>query len=232
MNNGQEEQLLQNLSKVQNLIESLSLSNKIKPKLLVVSKKQSVAAMRMIYNAGMNEFAESFMQEATKKIPQLPTDISWHYIGRLQSNKIKKIAQYFHWVHTLSSIYYAEKLQVNCAEFNKNIQVLIQVNVDLEVQKVGIMLTDRNKIELLVSYIIKHCPNLQLKGLMCILKVTGKYDKELASFQKLAECKDKINQQFMLNLQQLSMGMSNDMPSAINAGSTMLRVGTTIFGDR
>ncbi|WP_119328631.1 YggS family pyridoxal phosphate-dependent enzyme [Cysteiniphilum halobium] len=232
MNHDQEVQLLQNLSDVQQRIESLSAKSMTKPKLLAVSKKQSIDTMRVIYAAGMRVFAESFVQEAIDKIPALPEDITWHYIGRLQSNKLKKIAQYFHWLHTLTSIQYAEKLQSYCAKFNKTIQVLIQINVDMEVQKSGIMLNDREAIEHLVCYIVQHCPNLKLHGLMCMLKDTGEYDKELASFHKLAQCKDNINQKFKLNLQELSMGMSGDMPAAIAAGSTMLRIGSTIFGAR
>ncbi|WP_440615418.1 YggS family pyridoxal phosphate-dependent enzyme [Cysteiniphilum sp. 6C5] len=232
MNYDQEAQLRQNLSKLQQRIESLVVQRTTKPKLLAVSKKQSIEAMRVIYDAGMRTFAESFVQEAIDKISGLPEDITWHYIGRLQSNKLKKIAQHFDWLHTLSSIEYAQKLQRHCAEIDKTIQVLIQVNVDLEPQKSGIMLNDCDAIEGLVDYIVKYCPNLKLRGLMCMLEYTGEYDKELASFYKLVECKDKINQKFKLNLQELSMGMSGDMPAAIAAGSTMLRIGSTIFGGR
>ena len=135
MNHDQEVRLRQNLSKLQQRIESLATKNSTKPQLLAVSKKQSIESMRVIYDAGMRAFAESFVQEAIDKIPVLPKDIAWHYIGRLQSNKLKKIAQYFDWVHTLSSIEYAQKLQRHCAELNKTMQVLIQINIDLEPQK-------------------------------------------------------------------------------------------------
>lgn len=232
MNHDQEVQLRQNLSELQQQIESLTPKSITKPKLLAVSKKQSIEAMRVIYDAGMRVFAESFVQEATDKIAVLPKDVAWHYIGRLQSNKLKKIAQYFDWLHTLSSIEYAQKLQRHCAEIDKTMQVLIQINIDLEPQKSGIMLNDSDAIEHLVDYIVRCCPNLKLQGFMCMLEDTGEYDKELASFYKLVECKDKINQKFKLNLQELSMGMSGDMPAAIAAGSTMLRIGSTIFGAR
>lgn len=232
MNHDQEVRLRQNLSKLQQRIELLTIDRMIKPKLLAVSKKQSIEAMRVIYDAGMRTFAESFVQEAIDKIPVLPKDITWHYIGRLQSNKLKKISQYFDWLHTLSSIEHAQKLQRHCAELGKTMQVLIQINVDLEPQKSGIMLNDSDTIEHLVDYIVKYCPNLKLCGLMCMLEDTGEYDKELVSFDKLIQCKDNINQKFKLNLQELSMGMSGDMPAAIAAGSTMLRIGSTIFGAR
>lgn len=232
MNHDQEVRLQQNLSKLRQRIELLTIDRMIKPKLLAVSKKQSIEAMRVIYDAGMRVFAESFVQEAIDKIPALPEDITWHYIGRLQSNKLKKIAQYFDWLHTLSSASHAQKLQRHCAELDKTMQVLIQINVDLEPQKSGIMLNDCDAIEGLVDYIVKHCPNLKLQGFMCMLEDTREYDKELASFDRLAQCKDNINQKFTLNLQELSMGMSSDMPAAITAGSTMLRIGSTIFGGR
>ncbi|MDA0911271.1 MAG: YggS family pyridoxal phosphate-dependent enzyme [Proteobacteria bacterium] len=232
MNHDQEVRLRQNLSELQQRIELLATKNSTKPKLLAVSKKQSIEAMRVVYDAGVRVFAESFVQEAIDKIPVLPEDITWHYIGRLQSNKLRKIAQYFHWVHTLSSTSHAQKSQRYCAEFDKKMQVLIQINVDLEPQKSGIMLSDSDAIEHLVDYIVKYCPNLKLQGFMCMLEDTGEYDKQLASFDKLAQCKDSINQKFKLNLQELSMGMSGDMPAAIAAGSTMLRIGSTIFGAR
>ncbi|WP_151192826.1 YggS family pyridoxal phosphate-dependent enzyme [Cysteiniphilum sp. JM-1] len=232
MNHDQEVRLQQNLSKLRQQIELLATKNSTKPQLLAVSKKQSIESMRVIYDAGICVFAESFVQEAIDKIPALPEDITWHYIGRLQSNKLKKIAQYFDWVHTLSSIEHAQKLQRHCAELDKTMQVLIQINVDLEPQKSGIMLDDCDAIEHLVDYIVKYCPNLKLCGFMCMLEDTGEYDKELVSFGKLAQCKDNINQKFKLNLQELSMGMSGDMPAAIAAGSTMLRIGSTIFGAR
>ena len=232
MNHDQEVRLLQNLFEVQKGIEALSINRVIKPKLLAVSKKQTLEAMHVIYKGGIREFAESFVQEAIEKIPQLADDITWHYIGRLQSNKLKKIAQYFHWVHTLSNIQHAQKLQRHCVELDKTMQVLMQINVDLELQKSGIMLNDSDAIEGLVDYIVKSCPNLKLQGFMCMLEDTGEYDKELTSFHKLAQCKDNISVKFKLTMQELSMGMSSDMPAAIAAGSTILRVGSAIFGAR
>ena len=230
MNQNQKKKVVQNLSEVQKRVQNLSVNKTMQPRLLIVSKKQCVTVMRLIYNCGMRHFAENRVQELIEKIPKLPQDICWHYIGKLQSNKLRKIAQHSNWLHTLSSIKYASQLQKYCLEYDKKMQICIQINVDLEKQKSGILITQPDEINILINHIVKNCPNLVLRGLMCMLKASDDYQIQLKSFTQLVTLKTIINQEFNLNMDQISMGMSGDMQAAITAGSTMLRVGTAIFG--
>lgn len=229
--NDKQQQLQQNLAITQKKIVQFSPPLSRPPLLLAVSKKQSIEAIEQIYNCGVRDFAESFVQESMDKIPQLPPDIRWHYIGRIQSNKLKKIAQYFHWVHTLSELRHAQKLQWYCQELSKQMQVCLQINVDMEPQKSGISIAQIDQIDALVDY-VGNCPNLVLRGLMCMLQESEDYPQQIASFTRLASLKETLNQKFKLNMDQLSMGMSADMKAAIVAGSTIIRVGSAIFGQQ
>ncbi|WP_116962984.1 YggS family pyridoxal phosphate-dependent enzyme [Fastidiosibacter lacustris] len=232
MDTAQAQKLHQNLQQLQKKIWQLTIGKTSKPLLVSVSKKQTIEAIEEIFSQGIRNFGESFIQEAEIKIPKLSDHICWHYIGAVQSNKLKKIAQYFSWLHTLADIKHAKKLELHCREFNKKIQVCIQINVDLEPQKAGILITDEDKIYALVKVINDACPHLILRGLMCILQESGDYNKQLVSFKKLATLKDNINACLGLKLDQLSMGMSEDMAAAIEVGSTIVRVGSAIFGSR
>ena len=186
-------------------------------KLIAVSKTKSVKNILEIYELGQRDFGENYLQEALIKIPQLPKDIIWHFIGKIQSNKTLDIAKNFDIIHTVDRAKIAIRFDKHAQDLGKKLKVLIQVNIDDEITKSGVSL---NGLEELVNC-IKNLQNIDLIGLMCI----PKKDKT-NSFAKMLVLKNKYK------LNELSMGMSGDFLDAIKNGSTMVRIGTLIFGAR
>ena len=202
------------------------------PSLIAVSKRQDIAKIKIAYDYGLRIFAESYVQESIAKMDQLPKDITWHFIGKLQSNKLKVIAQNFAYVQTLSAISHAKKLNEHCLKFNKRLNVLIQINVDNEPQKAGIFSSCEDEIIELVDFVLHDCPNLKLQGLMGMCARGSNEKSQLLSFQRLTYLKEMLNAHFKITMNEMSMGMSGDFEQAIEAGSTMLRVGSALFGER
>ncbi|MFZ9034889.1 MAG: YggS family pyridoxal phosphate-dependent enzyme [Francisellaceae bacterium] len=200
--------------------------------LIAVSKFHDVEKIAEAYEAGVRDFAENYVQEAVAKIKKLPEDSVWHFIGHIQSNKTRLIAEYFHWVHTVSSIKVARLLNRHAEVLNKTLFICLEINVDEEPQKSGISLPQSQEIHDLVSFILDQCPNLKLRGLMCILADSKDEERQLESFKKLARLKSRLEIDFSIELDMLSMGMSGDFKPAVKAGSTMVRIGTAIFGAR
>lgn len=198
-------------------------------RLLAVSKQQPVEAITEVFDAGQHAFGESYLQEALLKIQALANlPIQWHFIGRIQRNKVKAIAQHFSWVHTVSRHDIAEGLNAARPLHIPPLNVCIQLNIDDEETKAGIHPAD---VAALASHILT-LPRLILRGLMVIPKPEDNMDKQMASFLRVAECMHAINQQLNISMDTLSMGMSHDFETAIYAGSTMVRIGTAIFGER
>lgn len=196
--------------------------------LIAVSKGQSIEKIEALYNAGQQHFAENYLQEATWKIEQLANkNIIWHFIGKIQSNKINKIAHYFDWVQSIDDFKMAERLDQVCAKTAKKINVCICVNIDREPQKSGIFPEDVNKL----AWQIKTLKHISLRGLMVIPKPRVVFEEQLAVFKKIKILFDELNERG-LELNTLSMGMSTDYRAAISAGSTMIRLGTALFGRR
>lgn len=192
-------------------------------KLIAVSKKQSHEKIREAFLAGQTAFAENYAQEAIAKQSLLPDlKIEWHFIGTIQSNKTKLIATYFDWVHSVSRFEIAEKLNQYREMMQKPLNICIEVNIDCEPSKSGIAPEDvlplAKKIILL--------KNLRLRGLMVIPEKNNAH-----AFEKTAALQKKLMQAGLL-LDTLSMGMSDDFEKAIQAGSTLVRIGTAIFGER
>jgi pyridoxal phosphate enzyme (YggS family) len=198
--------------------------------LLAVSKKKSVTDIEKAITAGQTAFGENYVQEAIEKIQALKKypHLEWHYIGKIQKNKLKDLAKYFDWVQTLDSKEAAEKLNAACEKLNKKIQVCIQVNISDELKKNGV---DIGEIQPLAEYIIEACPFLCLRGLMTIGLATQDEMLLKKMFKALKENYDTLKIQYA-NVDTLSMGMSSDLGIAIECGSTMVRVGTGIFGER
>lgn len=190
--------------------------------LIAVSKKQSIDKIRDVYQSGQRKFAENYLQEALEKQTLLhDLNIEWHFIGTIQSNKAKLIAQHFDWVHSVNRIEIARRLsQARVGQSPLNI--CIEVNIDEEATKSGIM----PQAVLALAEEINLLPNLKLRGLMVIPE-----KKHGAAFEKTAALQAHLNESG-LSLDTLSMGMSADFEAAIAAGSTMVRVGTAIFGER
>lgn len=202
-------------------------------KLIAVTKQVSVAAMRQAYAAGIRDFGESRIQEAQLKQSQLQDlpDITWHLIGRLQSNKAKKALELFQWIHSVDSLKLAQRLDTLAGEIDRQPQVCLQVKIAEDPNKTG-WSTSQLLAELPQ---LDRCMNLKICGLMTIPPL-GLNEAEIKSiFLRTYELRQEINKQNWTNLQQmqhLSMGMSDDYKIAIASGATMVRLGRIIFGDR
>jgi PLP dependent protein len=194
--------------------------------LLAVSKNQSTEAIQTAFNAGIHDFGESYWQEAKAKqtaLQHLP--ITWHFIGPIQSNKAKYIAQNFSWVHSVCREDIAEKLNKHRCPSQPKLNICIQVNLDAEASKSG---CSRDELTRLVEQISTY-PNLNLRGLMTMPKKNPDPDACYPTFLKLKHAGDTLNTQLNLSLDTLSMGMSDDFIPAIHAGSTWIRIGRGIF---
>jgi len=198
-------------------------------KLLAVSKTRPATDVARLYKAGQRDFGENYLQDALLKQRLLAhLDISWHFIGPIQSNKTRDIARHFSWVHSVDRFKIAKRLSDQRPAGLPALNVCLQVNVDEEETKSGFSLGELPE----VIESILNLPNIRLRGLMAIPKADKPLAEQRASFKKLAMEKDTLNQQFDLQLDTLSMGMSGDLQAAIAEGSTMVRVGTAIFGER
>ena len=213
-----------------NIEENISiLDKKIEKKtsIIAVSKKKSAELVEQAYLLGIKNFGENYLQEALQKIISLNhLDINWHFIGKIQSNKCKDIARNFQWVHTIDRFKIAKRLNDDCP-LDKIINVLIQINIDNEESKSGI-----NESQLFdLAEKISVLPNLKLKGIMVIPKNNLENNLTEESFKKTLEISTKLRNKFS-EANEISMGMSNDFELAIKNGSTMVRIGTGIFGER
>ncbi|HHX8299372.1 TPA: YggS family pyridoxal phosphate-dependent enzyme [Vibrio diabolicus] len=200
--------------------------------LLAVSKTKPVEAILEAYQAGQTAFGENYVQEGVSKVQHFAEHypdnrIEWHFIGPIQSNKSRLVAEHFDWVHTIDRAKIAQRLNDQRPSELKPLQVLIQVNTSGEASKSGV--TEAEVFEL--AELISRLPNLTLRGLMSIPANMSDYESQLHEFQKLATLKQTLEAQFP-EIDTLSMGMSGDMTAAIEAGSTMVRIGTAIFGAR
>ncbi|HFG2110796.1 TPA: YggS family pyridoxal phosphate-dependent enzyme [Vibrio cholerae] len=200
--------------------------------LLAVSKTKPVEAILEATQAGQRYFGENYVQEGVDKIryfaehhPQLA--LEWHFIGPLQSNKTRLVAEHFDWVHTIDREKIALRLSEQRPVNMPPLQVLIQVNTSDEASKSGI---EPQQLFTLAE-LISRLPNLTLRGLMSIPENVPDYPAQLAAFTQLAELQQQLAQKYP-QIDTLSMGMSGDMQAAIEAGSTIVRIGTAIFGER
>lgn len=196
--------------------------------LLAVSKTFPADALREAYSAGQRRFAESYVQEALGKIEALKDlPIEWHFIGPIQSNKTRSIAEHFSWVHSVDRLKVAERLSVQRPAHLPPLQLCLQVNISQEASKSGA--SPDELIEL--AQAIVQLPNLALRGLMAVPAPSDVISVQRAGFAQLRELYEHL-QQHGLHLDTLSMGMSHDFPAAINEGATMVRIGSAIFGNR
>ena len=196
--------------------------------LLAVSKAQSSQAIREAYLAGQSMFGENYLQEALDKQAQL-TDlaIEWHFIGPIQSNKSQLIAQNFAWVHSIDRLKIAQRLNDARPANLAPLQVCIQVNVSNEASKSGVA---QDEVVALATAIVK-MPHLKLRGLMSIPEPSKDYNKQCSQFKQVRECYDALLAQGFA-LDTLSIGMSDDYQAAIEEGSTIVRIGSALFGAR
>jgi len=193
--------------------------------LLAVSKTKPNKLIEQAYEAGQRDFGENYVQESIEKIAQLAhlLDICWHFIGPIQSNKTRQIAENFSWVQGVDRIKIASRLNEQRSQQDSPLNVCLQINISNENNKSGVLVNDLPEL----AKFVNDCDNLVLRGLMAIPEKNDSTD----AFKQM--------QSLFLNLQQtypqvdtLSMGMSGDMEQAIKSGSTMVRIGTAIFGAR
>ncbi len=196
--------------------------------LLAVSKTFPENALREAYHAGQHSFAENYVQEALDKMAALQDlAMTWHFIGPIQSNKTRAIAENFAWVHSVDRLKIAERLSEQRPANMPPLQICLQVNIGNEASKSG---AAPSEVEALAEEVIKQ-PHLKLRGLMAIPAPNDEVTIQRNGFAQLRQLRDQLKQQG-LQLDTLSMGMSHDFAAAIAEGATMVRIGTAIFGDR
>lgn len=197
-------------------------------RLLAVSKRHSVSAIRKANAVGQIDFGENYVQELLEKAEQLSDlEIQWHFIGPLQSNKTKKIAEVANWVHTIDRIKIAQRLSDQRSADLPKLNVCIQVNISEEANKSGISPDDI----FIFAKEVSNLPMLNLRGLMVIPVAETDFKKQRAVFAKTKKLLAELNKKGF-KLDTLSMGMSGDMEAAVAEGATIVRIGTAIFGNR
>ncbi len=196
-------------------------------KLLAVSKKHPAEKIHQLFELGQRSFGENYVQEGVEKVQTLNTlAIDWHFIGPIQSNKSRLVSENFHWVHTIDSLKIARRLNEQRPENMPKLNVLIQVNISQQDSKSGINVEDISTLASAIS----DMPKLTLRGLMCI---PAPLDVHQLKTEFLTMQQQFINMQKNYpQVDTLSMGMSGDMSLAIECGSTLVRVGSAIFGQR
>jgi PLP dependent protein len=196
--------------------------------LIGVSKTQPATAVAAAIEAGLADFGENYVQEGVTKLTALPRDgVRWHFIGQLQSNKTRGIAEHFDWVHTVDRLKVAERLSAQRPFHGPELQVCLQVQVEEEPQKGGVAPAELGALAVAVARL----PRLRLRGLMCIPPPHADEVAQRAAFARLRRLRDELNAAGHA-LDALSMGMSADFEAAILEGATHVRVGTAIFGPR
>ncbi|MDG6339597.1 YggS family pyridoxal phosphate-dependent enzyme [Glaesserella parasuis] len=196
-------------------------------KLLAVSKTKPISAIAEAIEAGQRAFGENYVQEGIEKIQYFAENdtLEWHFIGLLQSNKTRVVAEHFDWVQTIDRLKIAQRLSEQRPEHLPVLNVLIQINISDEASKSGI--SAKEMLELATQ--ISQLPRLKLRGLMAIPKPESEPEQQKIALAQMNELFLQLQSQFE-GIDTLSMGMSDDMPSAIECGSTMVRIGTAIFG--
>ena len=220
-----------NLSQVQKLIETDASKygrDADSILLLAVSKKMPADAIRAAQRLGQRDFGENYLQEALEKINELQElDLVWHFIGAIQSNKTRNIAENFAWVHCLDRLKIAKRLSEQRPASLPALNVCIQVNLDDEAGKAGIAVDQIQELATSISQL----KNIRLRGLMAIPEKRSDLSAQREAFARLKVALQELQEQG-IDCDTLSMGMSGDLEAAIAEGSTLVRIGTAIFGER
>jgi hypothetical protein len=196
--------------------------------LLAVSKKKPASDIRTAWELGQRDFGENYLQEAQQKIQELKElDVTWHFIGAIQSNKTRNIAETFDWAHCVDRVKIASRLSEQRPANMAPLNICIQVNIDHESSKSGIDLVELPEL----AQAIHLLPGIRLRGLMTIPAPRETFLEQRAAFAQLAAALASLQQQG-IDCDTLSMGMTQDIEAAIAEGSTLVRIGTAIFGER
>ena len=214
-------------------IKKLTESVHSEVKIVAVSKFHSTDEIMEAYEAGQRIFGESRVQELVQKNEELPKDIEWHFVGGLQRNKVKQIAPFISLIHSVDSERLMREVNKQAAANNRTIPCLLQIHVAEEDTKSGF--TPDECLQFLSEGVFKEYTHVKLVGIMGMATFTDDEDKVRNEFQQLKQLFDKVKSQYFANdsdFKEISMGMTGDYPTAIEEGSTMIRVGTLIFGER
>lgn len=220
-----------NLEQVRSLVSEAAKKSGRSPEeiqLMAVSKTHNAEKVRVAFDAGQEIFGESRMQEARAKIPLLPSAVRWHFIGRLQKNKVRHALPLFELFHSIDSLSLAENMNRIAEEEGMHPRVLLEVNVAGEGSKIGFT-PDLLRAEFVQ---INSLGRITVEGLMTIPPLADEAEKSRKYFGALRELRDDLVHEFDIPLPHLSMGMSHDFAVAIEEGATLVRVGTAIFGPR
>jgi pyridoxal phosphate enzyme (YggS family) len=221
-----------NLPAYQKIIAQLQPFN---ARLVAVSKIKPAADIQALYDAGQRIFGENYVQELQEKQALLPTDIEWHFIGHLQSNKVKYIAPFVTMIHAVDSLKLLEEINKQAARYQRTIQCLLQVHIAAEETKFG--LSEKEVEALLETYKAEqsHFPNIRMAGLMGMATNTENMQQVRDEFHHLRELHKNLQSCFFPDgndFTELSVGMSGDYAIALEEGSTMVRIGSMLFGAR
>lgn len=216
-----------NTKKYQEIIEELNG----KATLVAVSKTKPVEDILELYNLGQRDFGENYVQELVGKYEQLPKDIRWHYIGHLQSNKVKYIAPFVHLIHGVDSLSLLKEINKQALKNNRTIDCLLQIHIAKEETKFGL---DSHELDAVFTADLSALKNIRITGLMGMASFSTNMDLVRAEFNYLKSLFDKYAVMPTANckLQTLSMGMSADYKIAMEEGSNLVRVGSLLFGTR
>lgn len=203
-----------------------------KAALIAVTKTKPVALLREAYDAGCRRFGENKVQEMAEKQPQLPADVQWHLIGHLQTNKVKYIAPFVALIQSVDSLRLLQEINKQAARQNRTIDCLLQIYIADEETKFGLSADEAEA--LLTDAALDELPNVRIIGLMGLATNTDNEEQVRQEFRGLKVLYDKLGQiqRPMIQFSELSMGMSGDYQLAVEEGSTMVRVGSAIFGSR
>ena len=196
--------------------------------LVAIAKTHPAEKVREAVEAGQTLFGENRVQEARAKIPELSSNIRWHFVGHLQKNKVRQALPLFEMIHSVDSLALAQDINRIAEEEGLYPRVLLEVNVAGEGSKFGFAPDDlREQMEVLLAL-----PRLSIEGLMCIPPLAVESEDSRKFFVQVRELRDSLEKEFNMKLPQLSMGMTQDFPIGIQEGATLVRVGTAIFGER
>lgn len=215
--------IVENIQFIEKEIEGKSVT------LVAVSKTKPVEMLMEAYNAGFKRFGENYVQELVDKYDAMPKDIEWHFIGHLQSNKVKYIAPFVSLIHSVDSFKLLQEINKQAAKNNRVIDCLLQIYIAEEDTKSG--MTEEECLEILQAETLEKLPNVRIIGLMGMTTLTDDETQIRKEFGKLRRFYQALRTQNS-ELRTLSMGMSGDYEIAIEEGSTMIRVGSKIFGGR
>lgn len=202
-------------------------------KLVAISKTKTLAQVMECYNAGQRIFGENKVQELVAKFEALPKDIEWHLVGHLQGNKVKFVAPFVSLIHSVDSLKLLQEINKQGEKCHRVISCLLQIYIAVEETKFG--LDEEEAYSLLESEAFKQLKNIRIMGVMGMATNTDHQEQIQSEFRKLKQFSEKLINTFASDMHpfsQISMGMSNDYEIAIQEGSTLIRVGSSIFGER